>query len=194
MAEDNQNETNKQSEAPSEGQKKTVKIVLIVVGVLILLGIIGTLLLGYIGARIGTSILDQATNGDVTVSEDGVTIEGEDGDFATSQELPRDFPEAVPVYEPSEIGGSSRASQQGEVYWTVSLSTEDSADEVYDFYVNALGGGDWETESTFEVDNMSNISATNETEGLNATASVMHEGNGDTTTAITLTVIQTEEQ
>lgn len=203
MAENNQKQSKKplteddiQEEPVSSNQNKTVKIVLIVVGVLVLLGIIGALLFGWIATRVGTSIFEQATNGSVEIDDDGIRFGNEDGEFEVSggdRELSQDFPTEVPIYEPAELTSSSRMRQGGETVWSATYKTTDSQRDVNDFYETVLEQNGWETEASFQSDNLNNISASNESAQLQLQVSILFDGS-DNTTGITLTVINTEEE
>lgn len=194
MADNEQNKEVPQPENASDNQKKTIKIVLIVVGVLLVLGVIGVLVLGYIGTRIGSSILDQATDGSVSVSENGFTIEDEDEgfSFSTESELARDFPDEVPLYPNAELGGSSRTQQGEEMMWSANLLTDDSSRDVLEFYEDALQRDGWETQSSFESGEMSNISAENAGQNLAVIVGIIdNQQNGETT--INVSVVRAEE-
>lgn len=185
-----------QPEPASANQKKIVKIMLIVVGVIVLLSILGTLLLGWLGARIGTNILEQATDGDISVNDEGVSYSGNDGEteFATNQELAEDFPEEVPVYEPSELVSSSRMSQEDEIIWSAAFGTESSVSEVYEFYENTLDTNGWNVNTSFESGNRRSIGAQNEAAELKLQLSITADsGQADEQTGVTLTVVKADE-
>lgn len=187
---------NPQPEPASANQKKIVKIILIVVGVIILLSILGTLLLGWLGAHIGTSILNQATDGDVSVNDEGVSYSGNDGEteFSTNQELSEDFPEEVPVYEPSELASSTRMSQEDEVIWSAAFGTESSVSEVYEFYESALATDGWNVDTSFESGDRRSIGAQNEAAELKLQLSITADsGQADGQTGVTLTVVKADE-
>lgn len=187
---------NPQPEPASANQKKIVKIILIVVGVIVLLSILGTLLLGWLGARVGTSILDQATDGDVSVNDEGVSYSGNDGEteFSTNQELSEDFPEEAPVYEPSELASSTRMSQEDEVIWSAAFGTESSVSEVYEFYENALATDGWSVDTSFESGDRRSIGAQNEAAELKLQLSITADsGQADGQTGFTLTVVKADE-
>jgi|AntRauTorckE6833_2_1112554.scaffolds.fasta_scaffold01632_7 hypothetical protein len=181
----------------SESQKKTVKIILIVIGALIVLGLIGTALLGFIGAKIGTSVIERATDSDVNVSDDGVTIESDDGSFSARSDatLPEDFPEIVPLFEPASVDTSSKIGRadRGSM-WIVSFTTESSVDEVYDFYIDQLDEDNWETVSTFESGDMKNLSASNETENTQVQLSLTGDNSENLTTYSVTVSRETDQQ
>ena len=195
MADQTQPEKDLEAQPASESQKKTVKIVLIVVGVLVLMSIVGTALLGFFGAKIGTSVIERATDSDISVSDDEVTIETEDGSFNTSNsaELPEDFPEIVPLFDPADVKSSSRTGRADGALWIVSFATENSADEIYDFYMSQLGEGGWETISTFESGDMKNLSAMNEAANTRVQLSLTGDSEENQTT-FSLTVSKESAQ
>ncbi len=181
-------------EPVSQGQNKAVKVILIVVGVLLLLGIIGTFALGWIGTRIGTTIFEQATNGSVDVDNGDVTFTGDDGDteFRASQELPEDFPSEVPLYAGAELESSSRIRQNDEVYWSANYTTSDDYTTVSNYFEDIVDQGDWTKDSIFESGQMTNLSASNETAGLQLQLSVLADESAGTT-AINYTVVRAQE-
>ena len=181
-------------EPTSKGQNKAAKIIVIVVGVLLLLGVGAILLLGWFGTHIGTTIFEEATNGTVDVDDGEVTFSDEEGDteFRAAQELPEDFPDEVPLYDGAELESSSRVRQNDELFWTVSYATSDDYTVVSSYFEEVLEQGDWTTESITETGQMTNIGATNETANLQLQLSVLADEGADTT-AINYTVIRAEE-
>ncbi len=202
MAEDNQNQPKKplteddiKEEPSSSSQNKTVKIVLIIIGVFVLLGIVGALLFGWVATRIGTSIFEEATNGSVEVNDDGIRFSNDDSEFeigGSDRELPQDFPTEVPIYEPAELTTSSRMSQGEETVWSATFKTTDSQRNVNDFYETVLEQNNWGTEASFQSDDLNNISASNESAQLQLQVSILFD-ESDNTTGITLTVVNTED-
>ncbi len=197
MADNNptQNNNNQAGQSPqpepaSDSQKKTVKIILIVVGVVVILGIIGIALLGYAGSKIGTSILEDVTDSEnIEVSDDGVTIESEDGNFSSTQtqELPDNFPAQVPLLDGDDIVGSSRFTQDGGTIWSVSFSTSRSAEEVYDYYESEFDSDDWDSQSSFESGTSSSVSAVHN-DGIRVGVTINQDT--DDTTSYTLSVTE----
>ncbi len=134
MAESNQN-----------GKKKdnTVKIILIVVGVLVGLGVLATIatavFLGNIFNRAAKGV--KVTGG--YANESG-TLKANDGDttinYGSGASLPEGFPSDVPIYQPSTILGSTKTNED---HFTVSVSTEDAPDKVGTYYKDQLLGGGW---------------------------------------------------
>lgn len=187
-------ESDIKEEAASPAQKNTLKIVLIVVGVLVVLSILGAAILAWIGGSIGKTIIEQATDSSISTSDNGITIETDEGEFSMNadQELSRDFPSEVPIFTPSSVAASSRLQQEEGLFWTASLSTNSSIQEIESFYEDALARDGWTTESAFETGGMSNFGASNESAGLEIQVSIIADQLDDEN-GITLTVIQREE-
>ncbi len=181
-------------EPASKGNNKTLKIVLIIVGVLVGLSLIGAALFGWIGARIGKSIIEQATNGSIDVDDGSFSFSDDDGDFEldTSQQLPQDFPEGIPLYEPSELISSSRIRQNDNIVWSASYTTSDEYSTVSSYYENVLDEGDWTLESIFEAGEFTNIGASNEAQGLNIQLNIINDTT-DGNTGINLTVSKSQD-
>jgi|GEM_PF-2158446 hypothetical protein len=201
MADDNTTQNNNQAgqspqpEPASDSQKKTVKIILIVVGVLVILGIIGVALLGYVGTRVGNSIIEDVTDSEnVEINDDGVTIESEDGSFSSTQnqELPDNFPAQVPLFDDGDIVTSSRFTQDGGTIWSVSFETSRSADEVYDYYESRFDSDDWEVQSSFESGTSRSVSALHNTDEMRVGVTINQ--NDDNTTSYTLSVTQEDSE
>jgi hypothetical protein len=178
---------------PSESQKKTLKIVLIVVGVLAVLGIIGSMLLAYFGARIGEEIIENATGTNIERSGDSVRIESEDGTAelnATS--LPDDFPDVVPIFEPNSIMSVSSFSTGEGKSWNVTLSTNASPSEVQSFYQSEFSQNGWSVETSTDTGDTKGFIALNEAENMRISMNAGRES-GDEETMIILTVVSLEE-
>lgn len=199
MAENNQNQPKKplteadiKEEPASPNQNRTIKIVLIVVGIIVLFSIIGTFLFGWIAARIGTSIFEQATNGSVEINDNGIRFGNEDGEFEISggdRELPQDFPAGVPIYEPSELAQSSRTRQGDDVAWSVTYRADQNMNAIFSFYESAFSQDGWTVESSHESGDFATLGAEQEATGLAVQLSLMHDA-ADGNTAITKVVIQ----
>lgn len=179
---------NSEPQPPSQSQKKLVKTILIVVGVLMVLGLIGLGIIGYVGK----SLFDEATEG-VTVSDEGVSIEREDEDFSfsTNTELADDFPASIPIYPESELANTSRTQRAEERMWMATFTSDASAEDVYEFYEDQLSGNGWETQSTFQSGDMSSIGAEKADENLNLNIGI---SDIDDQVSISVTVLQETEE
>lgn len=180
-----------QEEPASTSQNKTLKIVLIIVGVFVLLAMLGVAILIWFGATIGEKAIEQATDSSITRSDEGISIETEDGDFAigSDQELSEDFPKEVPLYSPATITATARSRQADEVFWNATLSTNDSAGSIQSFYENALEQDGWTIESSFETGGLSNLGAINEAAGLTLQLGIISDDSNEET-GITINVSQ----
>ncbi|MDZ7786290.1 MAG: hypothetical protein U5L95_04180 [Candidatus Saccharibacteria bacterium] len=184
-------------EPASKSQNKGLKIVLIVIAILVVLGLIGTLALGFFGAKIGEKVVEEATNSEIDTSNGNVNIQSSDGDSQTSiqagdnVEFPDDFPAAVPVYEPHSLMSSSSYGSSDQKVWALSFTTESTLDEVHDFYESELANNGWETQSTASRSETRSLSATNEDENLRVQLSVR---DNDGETSFNLNTTRTESQ
>lgn len=186
----------KQSTPPpaSESQKRALKIILIVVGVLVGLSLLGSLLLGWFGWRIGERILEDATGTEITRSRDGdsVTIESRDGDqtFRQSAELPNNLPSSVPIYEPAEVLFSQEINNPDGEAWSILLETNRGGSEVISWYRNALSSDGWSTLSSSDFGGTASISAENQSEQLGINVSITAEQGSDTTINLAVTTLR----
>lgn len=177
-------------EPASSSQKNTVKIVLIVIGVLVGLSLLGAAVMGWVGVR----LFERATNSSVNLDNGSISIADDNGEFEldTAQELPKDFPEEVPLYEPSELQSSSRIRQNDDVVWSASFVTNDDYTTVSNHYEEILDQDNWTLESIFESGELTNIAASNDTDGLNIQLNII-ENAAEDNTGINFTVIRSRE-
>lgn len=159
-----------QEEPASDNQKQIVKIVLIVLGVLVLLGILSTVLFGVFVSKAGEEIVEQATNSEITTNDDGsVSLETEDGSATfNATELPEDFPREVPLFEPASLAQSSSigGGSDEEKIWTVNFNSTATPNEVYDYYESVLSRDGWEITNTLNSGQYRTLGAANEGAGL----------------------------
>ncbi len=161
----------------NNSNKKALKIVLIVLAVLIVLGILGTVLLGFFFQKLGETAFEKATDSNIEVTDDGVNIETEEGSFTSQAELPDDFPEEVPLFEPAEIISSTSQKREGSSSFSVAFNTEADVQEVKEFYEQELESGGWETTSTSTFNNNTHYQAEHG-EDMSAQVSVMEPSEG----------------
>ncbi len=85
------------------------------------------------------------------IIEEGGDGEG-DGDVdidVEGGELPKDFPEAFPIYENADVTfGMKTSTEEFGAGFTVTLETDDSPQDVVDFYEGALNEDPWSITST----------------------------------------------
>lgn len=136
-------------EAPkTEGPKKkdnTLKIVLIVVGVIVGLMIISGILFSiFVG-----SIINRAGK-NIKVDKDGdsgsINIKTNDGqgsiNYGENAKLPDGFPTDVPLYEPSTTVHASKTSDK---QYSAGLKTNSSVSDVVAYYRSELAKQGWES-------------------------------------------------
>lgn len=176
---DNQSKNTKKSlddqtpEPASASQKNALKIVVIVIGVFVVLGILGTIAFGVFGAKIAENAIESATNSEIETSSDGsVNIKSNNNNSETSiqagdnAELPDDLPEAVPVYEPHTVNTASSYSSEDTKVWNISFSSDSPPEEINDFYESELETNGWEIKSTTNASGTLMLSAINEDAGV----------------------------
>lgn len=187
--------------AASKGNKKVLVIVLSVLGVLLILGIIGSMAVGFLFKKGAESFIDVASGGNVKLNtgKDGgeVTIGGKDGDkmkmnVGDNAKLPEDYPKSdVPVYKNAKIVSSTDMTIESAKSFSVQLQTSDSISEVTNFYKDKLSSGDWkQTYSSNTTDNSSAMYQS-ESKQLAVTMSVSKDDEG---TNISLSVRQTQSE
>lgn len=165
-----ENTTPSSPQGASQGSGKkssnnTVIIIVVIVVVLVVLGIIGSLVSGWIAKKFTEkgveSIVSQYTNGtvDIDTKNNTVTIESEDGTATIgSQELPDNFPSDIPVFPGATVLGSVTGSASDGSGIFVSLNSTDSMDDVKDFYGYRLSDNGWGEEQKTTIGNITNYS------------------------------------
>lgn len=156
----------------AEGAKKkdnTLKIVLIVVGVLVGLGVLGTIAtIVFFGTLFdkATDGVDVDGNGTVTVQSDNGESTASYGEGATLQD---GFPDDVPIFEPSTLVASSKIDDKN---YSASAKTSKSTADVLAYYKAELVKGGWE--NTYEASFADSAIATYKkgTRSVNVTAGV----------------------
>jgi hypothetical protein len=80
-----------------------------------------------------------------------VTLPGGDGEVkvTTGGDLPDEFPDDFPIFQDANLTGSIRGEQEGQSGFFVTWETDASAEEVTDFYKEALDKDPWKTAGVF---------------------------------------------
>jgi len=158
--------------AAAGGAKKkdnTLKIVLIVVGVLVGLGILGTIA----SVVFFSALFNKATDG-VNLGSNGngtVTVKSDSGEstatYGEGASLQQGFPSDVPIFEPSTLVASSKIDDKN---YSASAKTSKPTSEVLAYYKTELVKGGWE--STYEAvfENSAIATYKKGTRGVNITA------------------------
>lgn len=185
----------------SKQNKKVLKIVLIVVAVLVVLGILSSILVGFLFKKGTEKLISSATNDTVKVNtgKDGgeVTIGDKDGDgfklnTGSNAKLPDGYPKSdVPVYKNAKIVSSSDMTLGETKTYSVVLSTKDSVSEVVSFYKKELSGGDWKSTYSTNSKQGSMLMYQSKSKNLTSTVSASRDKD-DKETTITLTVREGE--
>lgn len=163
------------AESSSSGNKKALTTVLVIVGVLIVLGVLASTAAGFLFDKTAERVIESATNSKIDIdSGDGtgeVTIEGDNGraaKFTTETEIPDGFPEAVPLYEGAKVVSAQTTTITDEgANYSVIFETDDSLEEVDDFYADALSTeGGWNITSRIATSENIQLMAANDSKGL----------------------------
>lgn len=142
-ADKTQNNTQKPN---GKSNNNVIVIVLVVVGVLVVLGSIGTFVAGKLLNKAGKSIVENATNTKITTNKDGTsTIESKDGSvsYSDAAKLPTDFPKNIPLYSGQKLTGSSKVKNDSETTWTVTAESSDEVSKVAGKVASLFSG--WES-------------------------------------------------
>lgn len=98
----------------------------------------------------------KSDDGEVNISsdDDSVEIKSDEGEatFGAGSDLPEGFPGDVPVYDNMTITTSWKSTEDGKNNYSITAMTEDSVDDVFDWYKGKLDGWDIEGEMTFDSD------------------------------------------
>lgn len=197
MADEQQNQqpqqdaqqTEQAASSSSSSNNKALKIVLIVVGVLIVLGILATLAAGFLFKKAGESLFEAATDSQVEVTDDGVNVETDGGSFSSQAELPDEFPAEVPLFEPADITASTSQQREDSAHYRVTFNTDESPDEVTDFYEEELDSDGWKTTTTSTFNSTTNYRAEHE-EDIEANVTISPVSGEDTQTRFSLVITQ----
>lgn len=134
---------------------KVLVIVLIVIGVMVVLGIASTFLIGSLLKKGGEKIIEEATGTNITVDEKGVSkVETKDGNYSASneQKLPSDFPTSIPLYPNQKITGSFKQKTSSGNSWQVTTETSDEISKVVSNVKDAYSKSPWVSEAEVESD------------------------------------------
>lgn len=120
---------------------------------------------------------------DVDISEGEISIKTDEGEvtFGEGTELPDGFPGVVPVYPDMNIITAWKATEEGKENFSISASTSDTGEKVFDWYKAKMSG--WEIESEFSSD-MGEDGITFSINGNNGTYNLsilVFESDGETT-------------
>lgn len=186
---------------PGSSNKKAITIVLIIVGVLVLLGVVGTLATGFLVKKGTEGVISRVSGGkvDIDTSDDSanLAIKGEGGEelemnTGKDVKLSENYPKSeVPIYKGAEVKSSSDMSGDSMNIHSVTLETDDKVRSVIKFYEESFSGTDWQQTYSANMDGASRLMYSNEEKGISATVSA--SSNDDTSrTSIVLSVTVNE--
>lgn len=169
---------------------KVLVIVLVVIGVLVVLGAIGSFVIGKLFTKGAENLVEKATNSQISTNSDGTaTIKSNDGSttFSTEQKLPDDFPKNIPLYSGQKLTSTSKVKADSETTWQVTAETSDSVKKAADGIKSLYTG--WEQTSEQQLNDSYYY---NYTKG-NLTANVTVAANDKTTITYSITQQTTTE-
>ncbi len=171
-------EEEKKTEKPESTKKKglptIVKIGLGCLIALIILGVVLTVVGGFIFKKLGSAFLSKSIEQKTGIQTNLSDIEKGKVSFTDPKTgakldvgggtIPQDFPKDFPVYPGSKVLSSLSGNQngQGNGFW-LTLSTPDSVDQVKSYYETNLKANGWTFESTIGAGVGVNWTVTKET-------------------------------
>jgi hypothetical protein len=152
------------SETPKKSKGLPLPVVLILgcLGVLVVLGIIISLLAGYLFKKVVPSIIQNGIE-----SKTGIKIDTKDGkesfsitdkntgaklDFGKS-EIPENFPKDFPLYPGAKPSGSLSGGKKADNGFWLMLTTPDTLEKVDEFYSTNFKKQGWTSEELMRVGN-----------------------------------------
>ncbi len=182
----------------STSNNKTLIIVLVIVGALVLLpglaigGGLFWLSRGDNAKNLTENVIESSTGANVDINEDGTSlnIETDEGSVSigSEQKIPEDLPKAVVLYDNQEVVGVVTSTQDGTKYWNISTNTNDEIAAVSSFVETKFAENGWTTVSkssynenvnySFEKDNLTayiSILPDTDTGGVNISYSIQEE-------------------
>lgn len=182
-------ESTTKTPAAAEGAKKknsTLKIVLIVLGVFVGLGILGTVAsIIFLGA-----VFDKAND---SINNGEVTIQSQDGDTKVQAgenvSLAAGFPTDVPIFDPSTLKASSSTA---DTEFTAIASTASSVTDVTNFYKTQMAAEGWTVsyDASSDTGTILTFDKDNRTAGVIVSTSENTDSNETTGLVVTVTTKQ----
>lgn len=183
----------------AKSNKKVITIVLVVVGVLVLLGIAGSIASTFLLKKGAESLIGAATGGAVEINTGSgdkadVKIKTKDGEITSgaNQKMPADFPKSVPIYKADAKLVNVMTFNTNEKGKTFALYYElkDSPDKVFAFYEKELVTNGWEIVTSATSNSSSTIIAKNESKSQDVYVSVAEDNKGVTVLTINASPIK----
>ncbi len=161
--------------APATGGNSALKIILIIVGVFVGLGILAVCAVVFVGWRVSRAV-HVSSNGGVTLSTPTGTLSAGNAGSVSSADLGVDIYPGAKQQE-----GAVRVSTPNGTALTAAYVTSDSLDKVVDFYKGKLGPA----ASVFQSDKSAVLSETSDDKKSSIMVTIGTEGNnGQTKIAI----------
>jgi|GEM_PF-3369196 hypothetical protein len=186
----------KNNSGNSNGNNGTLKIILIIVGVVIFLGLLAVAVFSWLFKETVDKVTD---NVDISQEDGSFEVRSQDGESefelngGDTKQLPDDFPSQVTLIEPYTIQSSSRTKIGERRSWNVSFELEGQPQANFDSFVETYSQDDrWEETSQVQSDGIYNVTYTNQAEDL--VLSVNFSSDSDDQTDATFSVINDPEQ
>lgn len=97
------------------------------------------------GAGLASRILSGVTGQKVEIDQKGGNFKI--GNLSFGSGLPKNFPKDIPIYPDAEIGGFMSGKNNKLSGSTTTLTSKDSADDIYDYYLTNLEKNGWSVNS-----------------------------------------------
>jgi len=111
---------------------------------------------------------------DIDLDEGQVNIQSDEGEisYGTGSDLPEGFPSNVPLYNNMTIMSSWTQTMDGKAAYSIAAVSDDSVDEIFNWYKSELSNWDIEGEFTMSTDAGKSSSLTAKNGGQELTLSV----------------------
>lgn len=157
-------------EPQSKGSNKTLIIILVIVGILVILGVVANFAWGWFAKRAATELAEEAIE-----QQTGGEIEFSEGSWPSSLSSELQYPD-------STVTSAADYTSEGRTGATVGLETTASLNEVYDYY-SGLSSKGW-TVSYKYVEQTSKVASVSLQKDADTVSVGIAEEAGKTTIAI----------
>lgn len=145
------------------------------------------------GEKIGEKIVEKATNSEVDVTNNQVTVNTNEGSttWGENLSLPDDFPTDVPIYSGANIATSTTDTSSNAFY--ITMISSDDFKTISDYYKAEIENQGWTTENASSYNSESGKSTTYIATKDNRDLTVgLYETTGETATDVSITISVSE--
>ncbi len=170
----------------TKGDQRMKRVLVGIVVIALALGLVGCQgIQDKIGEEIGEGIVGAATDSDVEVTDESVTIETDDGDVTIANdtgEIPDGFPSDFPLYDDYALDGASSVASGGTTTYYINMTSDDEVTDVFEWYKAEFNNDGWTmTGDTLYTDSGSSSGMLTAEKGdMEATVSMTTENEGTT--------------